>query len=230
MRKALSVVFALLLVVGVIYVVGWGLWMLGTWFLTLPTETMTPVAALVGVLLVPIITYFTNRSLERRRSLETALREHKTKLYDEMMRGLMKMLNLQKNGGMHEPEMLQFFADLTPRLITYGSRGVIQAWSGFRKVSRHKPGDASALMLAFEDLLKAMRKDLGHTVITQPQGELLGVFINDVETIVKKSQAKAGAAIHQYQWSGCQVGSCSTLRRASSPPPTSLGTARPSRT
>jgi hypothetical protein len=85
---------------------------------------------------------------------------------------------------MGEADMLAFFADITPQLITYGSRGVIRAWNNFRRVSRNNP-DTKTIMFAFEDLLKAMRSDLGHVVITQPQGELLAIFITDIDDILK---------------------------------------------
>lgn len=76
---------------------------------------------------------------------------------------------------------------MTPELITYGSRGVIRAWNEFRKVSRLQTDNSTAVMLAFEGLLKAMRQDLGHTVITHQKGELLGIFVNDVENLFSKS-------------------------------------------
>lgn len=190
MRKALSIIFAVAVLLGGVYLLVWGATTFLTWFLALAPATMTPLAALIGVMLVPIITYFTSRGLERRRSLESALREHKTDLYDTMMRGLMRILNLQKNGQMTEPEMLEFFSEITPKLITYGSRGVIRAWNDFRRASRTKLGDHRAIMLSFEALLKAMRKDLGHAVLTQPTGDLLGIFINDVENIVSPRGAK----------------------------------------
>lgn len=177
LATVISVVFLLTAVVLLIWGFSTGI----AWFLSLSPATMTPIAALVGLILVPIITYFTTRSLERRRTLETSIRLQKTKLYDDMMRGLLRIVNLQKTAPMTEQETLQFFAELTPPLISYGSRGVILAWNKFRKVSINGVGDGSKVMIAFEDVLKAIRKDLGHGVFMHQQGELLRIFINNVD-------------------------------------------------
>jgi hypothetical protein len=190
MVKLFRLLLGLVLLAGLVWLLGWLAFIVGAWFLSLPPETMTPVAALLGVILVPIITFFTSRALERRRGLENAIRESKTKLYDSMIAGLLGMMNLGNGKPKTDREMMSFFAETTPQLITYGSRGVIRAWNDFRKVSREKPGDAVALMLSFEGMLKAMRSDLGHSVRGHAQGELLAIFVNDIGDVLKKKAGK----------------------------------------
>lgn len=158
------------------------------WLLTLDGDTRTAVLAFAGVLSVPVVTFFTQRSLERRRSVDSAIRERKTKVYEDMIDGMMRMLDLRKQGAMTQPQMLDFFADITPGLISFGSRGVIKAWNDFRRVSRTNSDDVGAVMTAFEDMLKAVRKDLGHRVWTQQFGELIGIFVNDPENIPRKGK------------------------------------------
>jgi len=81
-----------------------------------------------------------------------------------------------------------FFKKLTPKLITYGSTGVIKEWGGFR---RHIPGLAAGnpllMMLAFEKVLKAMRKDLGHSTFLLQDKDLSRLFVNDIDQLHKPS-------------------------------------------
>ena len=182
MRKRVQLLLGIILLLVVAGGALWALWALVSWFLSLPSSTQTPLAALIGVVSVPLITYFTSRSLEQRRSRENAIREKKTEIYDKLIRGLMQMLNLSKaKSSMTEKEMVALFSDAVPNLITYGSRGVILAWNNFRKVSSKSADDYPVVVHAFEDLLKAMRSDLGHPTAMMAKGDLLRTFINDYD-------------------------------------------------
>jgi hypothetical protein len=164
----------------------------GAWFFSLEQATMTASASLVAVLLVPVITYFTAKSLEQRKSRENAIRERKTAFYDKLITDLVGMLPLGvSKKAMSAAEMQDVFGRIPAPLLTFGSRGVIRAWNEFRKVSREQGDDSKAIIVAFEGLLKAMRKDLGHPVWSHQNGELIGVFVNDPETVfARKGKAK----------------------------------------
>ncbi|MCC4908933.1 hypothetical protein [Microbacterium sp. cx-59] len=188
MRRGMQVIFGGLLMLAIVAGAAWGVWALVSWFLTLPSGTQTATAALIGVVSVPLITYFTSRALERRRSRETAIREKKTELYDGMIVGFMRMLNLQRQqgGAMPAAEMLTFFADLTPKLLTYGDRRVILAWTKFRRISGTPNVDPLTSILAFDDMLKAVRGDLGHPTLMAGKGELVRTFVIDLDVMMQK--------------------------------------------
>ncbi|MFB4348626.1 hypothetical protein [Microbacterium sp. CR_7] len=191
MRKGIQLTLSLLLLLAIAAGGVFALWSVIAWFLGLSADTQTPLAALIGVVSVPVITYFTSRSLEKRRSRENAIREKKTEIYDRLIRGLMRMLNLSKaDDPMTEKEMVALFSEAIPDLITYGSRKVILAWNNFRTISAKTGGDASAAGHAFEDLLKAMRNDLGHPTATTARGDLLRMFINDYDEFQRANKSR----------------------------------------
>jgi hypothetical protein len=181
--RALPGLLLVLVTLAVVAAIGW----LGvSWFLGLAPTTQTPVAALTGVVLAPLIAFVTSRVLERRRSLDASLRDKKTQLYDEMVKGLMSILDLggaaRKVGKNNTGEILKFFVNMTPRMITYASPRVIKAWNGVR-LGAARGASGFQTLANFEDMLKAMRADLGHRTWLQPRGELLSLWVNDVHTI-----------------------------------------------
>jgi hypothetical protein len=152
------------------------------WVATLSPQTVTPVFALVGVLSVPIVTYFTSRALEKRKALDQATRQHKTDLYKELIEELLKMLKIGGGKAMTDAEMTAMFGRVTPSLITFGSKGVIRAWVAFR-LHPWATAEARDGMLKFERVLKEIRKDLGQSVFGLKDGELLKMFINDWDSV-----------------------------------------------
>jgi hypothetical protein len=183
----LGLVVVLAFVVGVV-AIGW---LVVSWFFALPDGAKTPVAGFTGVLLVPVITYFTTRSLQRRSARESAMRDQKNRFYDEFIRGFMDYLNSKVNDQKKEVKIQKLFADTAPRLLTYGSRGVILAWNKFRFTAASEPNES---LFRFEDLLKEMRKDLGHSTFTTQKGDLLGVWINDIGAHMSKQKNELAAA------------------------------------
>ncbi|WIB64362.1 hypothetical protein [Curtobacterium sp. MCBD17_040] len=187
MKQAVNFTLGLIVVLIVLAVavfLGWHIW---AWFLGLPSKTMTAIAALVGVVSVPIITYFTTRRLEKQRAREEAVRKQKTDFYDKTISGLIGMFNLGRpNEPADQAKMSELFVALPAPMLTFASRGVIRSWNDLKGSASRDSNDTKAMILAFEGLLKAMRKDLGHPTWSHQPGELVSVFVNDADTFFKK--------------------------------------------
>ncbi|PXA67482.1 hypothetical protein [Cryobacterium arcticum] len=154
-------------------------------FITLPTSVRAPLAGGMALLLVPVVTYFTTRALELGRSRENAIRLKKNQIYDDLMAGMLDMLGMGPSGKKFNAEQIRvLYADATPRLMTYGSRSVIMAWNAFRQETARDGNTHKSILFAFEDLLVALRSDLGHTGPANKRGEILGMFITDLSSIL----------------------------------------------
>ena len=68
--------------------------------------------------------------------------------------------------------------------MTYGSNGVIKKWGKLR-VSLAENADANSLF-ELEDLMKEIRKDLGHSNRGLAKGDVLRLFVNDIDDHLKK--------------------------------------------
>lgn len=87
---------------------------------------------------------------------------------------------------------MQFMAEITQELVIWGSDDMLNAFYDFRNKSiensYEKIGNSYNpynTLFAVEDLLLAIRKDLGHKNKKVSRGRILGLFINDLPNILR---------------------------------------------
>lgn len=83
-----------------------------------------------------------------------------------------------------EKEMIEFMSNFTQEAMVWASDDVLNAWIKFRATSINEEKiktNPFVLMLLFEDLVREIRKDLGHKNKNLTNGKLLSLFVNDTE-------------------------------------------------
>ena len=80
---------------------------------------------------------------------------------------------------------LIFFADTTKDLVIWGSKDIVAAFGKFRTdiAKLDQVNDPQFVLITVEDLLLAIRKDLGHKHPSFMRGDILRLYINDIDDI-----------------------------------------------
>lgn len=95
--------------------------------------------------------------------------------------------------------MVDFMFDFNQKLIIWGSDEVVTAFSKYRT----SVSDPDLIMIAVENLLLAIRKDLGHNNNNLSNGRLLSIFVDNADIILnqiklkKKTQQPASGGLRE---------------------------------
>ena len=85
--------------------------------------------------------------------------------------------------------MIKFMAEITQELVIWGSDEMLEAFYKFRMMSIENADGNSEnpydVLFMVEDLLLAIRKDLGHKNKNISRGKILGLFVNDLPNELK---------------------------------------------
>ena len=97
-----------------------------------------------------------------------------------------------------QEDMIKFMTTFTQKLMLWGSDSVLKEYTRFRQSSMSASGeqDASNTLLVLEDLLFAIRADMGHRNSGLRRGDLLALFVNDIDEHLAKTplrRARNGA-------------------------------------
>ncbi|MGP9032508.1 hypothetical protein ACT17S_05480 [Glutamicibacter mysorens] len=206
MKRVLQIVVSLAVLAGVAWTLWWLASLVFSALVSMDGDTRGATIALVGVVSVPLITFATQFWLSKKTSREQAIREKRTEFYSAVIELFMSMLNSTKDASASGENSQDLWVDkmraLTPQMILYGSKDFVRAWNTFRSVSAlnaspdgPSPKSQHLMIASMEMMMLAARKDLGHRVRADEQGDYVSIFINDVD------QAKIKAA-HQEIKSG----------------------------
>jgi hypothetical protein len=181
----LGFVLLIIIVAGLVFI-SIGLWNI---FKGLQKEVAAALIAASTTILVSVFSITGAKYYDRRRSIEQELREKKMPVYFEFIEFNMKLLFSDKITGkaMSEKEMEKFLYAFTQKIMIWGSDEVVVAWSNYRrKIINYSPESdiGFTAMFELERLLLALRKDTGHKNKNIKRGDLLGLFINDVDNYV----------------------------------------------
>ncbi len=153
-------------------------------FNSLQKEVAAAIVAGATTIIVSVLSINFARFYERKRIIEQELREKKIPMYNEFVEFWFKILMSDKikDKKLSESDMMNFFIQFTQELMVWGSDEVLRSWSHYRRlyVDNQLEIDSFKAMLEFEKLLFAIRKDTGHKNKGVKQGDLLGLFVNDI--------------------------------------------------
>jgi hypothetical protein len=183
--KALSIALG----VAVMATVAWLLYFVVsravTYFGSLQSQVATAIVAGAATIAVAFISATVGKALENRATIVRDIRTKKVPVYEDLIDVIFRFFYEDKVGSkMSERQKVDALAKVQQRLIVWASDDVVHEFGQFRSRALAVAGDpakAPATMFALEDLLLAIRRDLGHSNKKIARGDLLRFFINDVD-------------------------------------------------
>lgn len=157
-------------------------------------NTLNPnvIASLIAAL-TAVFGYLYNQRKSKLRDIAETHRLQKVELYKSFMDMTVNILMKTKTGELNElpdgqipSDLEKQFMHFTRDLISWGSPEVIKTFKKFRDSSEHGPNPQVIVLV--DDILHAMRKDLGHSNFGLRRGDLIKLFIKDPHEVDKLLQ------------------------------------------
>jgi hypothetical protein len=193
-KSALQFLLGLLAIVLVVAVFGgllYGIWALfGFWFSHLQKEVSAAIVGAFATVTVAALAVVGGRLLERRSISQKAQQEKRVPIYEEFVRDLFESIGKfnASEVSADSTEAIQVFNSFATRSVIWGSGEVLKKWIELR--AHYKPGAVSAVtkqeydlqgLIKLENLLVALRKDLGLSTFSHKPGDVLGAIITDLD-------------------------------------------------
>jgi hypothetical protein len=149
----------------------------------LDEKVSAAIIAACATFFVSVATVVYTQHKTKSREIDNSHREQKIKIYKEFMdKAVVGVLKATKEKTFNTPEfqkeLEELFFSFTGDVIVWGSPAVIRAYTAFRNI-----GAKPDIILRMDDLLKAMRKDLGNSNWSLNRGDLIKLFIKDPEKL-----------------------------------------------
>lgn len=159
---------------------------------SLDSDIAVAIIAAAATAFVSVLSIVLGKAYEARALIRREHREKKTPVYEDLIKFMFRILMGTKTGDTPtEKEMLDFMSDFNQRIMVWGSDDVLAAWVKWRRMAVNEEelkANPIKLMLLYEQLILTIRRDLGHKNNNLGAGDVLALFVNDIDQQLKKSR------------------------------------------
>lgn len=131
-----------------------------------------------STVIVSVLSLVIGKYIEKKKEIENSLREKKIPVYEEFVQFTFKVFNHEIDFAKNPEKANKGFMDITQKLIVWGSDEVVNKWILYRNNSQSS--SPKNILFDMENLLLAIRRDLGHKNYSMIKGDLLSMFVKDV--------------------------------------------------
>lgn len=181
-------IFAILLLVGFVIVCYFLLKLIFSAFSTLQKEVAAAIIVASATVLISVLSLIISKWWGGITEIRQEHRNKKIPIYKEFLQFWFAVLGGQKAGSQQvtEEEIIKFMSNFTSKLIFWGSDEFIRDFSNFRRrfanINRNDP--SIDIMFELEKLIYTIRKDTGHKNRNLKKGDILALFINDIDKYI----------------------------------------------
>ena len=141
---------------------------------------ITGMVSIVGVVFSSVIA----KIIDYRYNVKKYLYDKRELPYVQFI-SIMEDTKKPANKRMTEFEMNKMVSEFSKGLTLWGSNKVVKKWLKYRKASLENM-DPEASLFLLEDIIYEIRRDVGQRK-KLGKGDMLSIFINDMENLMKKS-------------------------------------------
>jgi hypothetical protein len=139
-----------------------------------------------------------SKHYERNRAIEQELREKKIPAYYEFVELWFSIVASRsaeegEEAAEQSKQRTALLMAFTQKVLVWGSDDVVAKWSRLRRRFGRNEPFSQEMLFEFEQLLLAMRLDTGHANKRLKRGDLLGLFINDIDNLLEKDIKSDGS-------------------------------------
>jgi hypothetical protein len=191
--KRIKRIFGAMFFLALLGIIGSGLYLLLKetfgWFAGLQQEVAASIIAGLTAVFVSVFTLVISKYFERKGEVRKEHREKKVPIYEDLMDFWFYTLFATQMGkqNLSQEEIIARTSDILKGLIVWGSDDVLLEYhkmrTGFMSESPQNVDPKKLLLL--ENLLLAIRKDLGHKNREFKRGIILQLWVNDLSKFIE---------------------------------------------
>jgi hypothetical protein len=189
MRKALSLLFGLALLIGIVWGTYWLLSQIWGQFKSLDSTVALAAITAFTTVSVSTLTVVLGKYYERKKDIEAHYRQTKTEIYDEFLKEFFKVFYSEHDEDDAEAKSLvDFLREWQRKMVLWGGQEVLLKYIKWMTHLKKGNPDADSIFL-MEDFFREIRKDLGHKNSKLEKGTFAHLILQNSELFLSMAKA-----------------------------------------